>query len=128
MAKFAPHTGDPHGDPQTSPQHANPHGFVVWVSLGGAPKSMWIGVLWAALRVAMWVTHVGGEFRHALSSRKKVCVQFLFPNFLTFPRGTNFPAPNFLGAVIQSPKKGNLPPLRASSKPKDPALQKNYDD
>ena len=27
MAKFAPHMGDPHGDPQTSPQHANPHGL-----------------------------------------------------------------------------------------------------
>ena len=25
MAKFATHMGDPHGDPQTSPQHANPH-------------------------------------------------------------------------------------------------------
>ena len=23
-------------------------------------KSMWIGVLWAGLRVAMWITHVGG--------------------------------------------------------------------
>ena len=27
---------------------------------------MWIGVLWAGLRVAMWITHVGGEFRHGL--------------------------------------------------------------
>ena len=25
MAKFAPHMGDPHGDPQTGPQHADPH-------------------------------------------------------------------------------------------------------
>ena len=32
MAKFAPHMGDPHGDPQTSPQHADPHGFFVWFS------------------------------------------------------------------------------------------------
>ena len=23
---------------------------------------MWIGVLWAGLRVAMWITHVGGKF------------------------------------------------------------------
>ena len=22
---------------------------------------MWIGVLWAGLRVAMWITHVGGQ-------------------------------------------------------------------
>ena len=27
---------------------------------------MWIGVLWAGLRGAMWITHVGGKFRHGL--------------------------------------------------------------
>ena len=27
---------------------------------------MWIGVLWAGLRVAMWITHLGGKFRHGL--------------------------------------------------------------
>ena len=27
---------------------------------------MWIGVLWAGLRVAMWITHAGGKFRHGL--------------------------------------------------------------
>ena len=27
LAKFAPHMGDPAGDPQTSPQHADPHGL-----------------------------------------------------------------------------------------------------
>ena len=27
MAKFAPHMGDPHGDPHTSPQHVDPHGL-----------------------------------------------------------------------------------------------------
>ena len=27
---------------------------------------MRIGVLWAGLRVAMWITHVGGKFRHGL--------------------------------------------------------------
>ena len=27
---------------------------------------MWIGVLWAGLRVAMWIAHVGGKFRHGL--------------------------------------------------------------
>ena len=28
---------------------------------------MWIGVLWAGPRVAMWITHVGGKFfRHGL--------------------------------------------------------------
>ena len=33
MAKFATHMGDPHGDPQTSPQHADPHGFLAWFPL-----------------------------------------------------------------------------------------------
>ena len=65
MAKFALHMGDPHGDPQTSPQHADPHGFLVWLSIKGT-KSMWIGVLWAGLRVAMWITNVQGKFRHGL--------------------------------------------------------------
>ena len=27
---------------------------------------MWIGLFWAGLRVAMWITHVGGKFRHGL--------------------------------------------------------------
>ena len=27
---------------------------------------MWIGVLWAGLRVTMWIAHVGGKFRHGL--------------------------------------------------------------
>ena len=27
---------------------------------------MWIGVLWAGLRVAMWIAHVGGKHRHGL--------------------------------------------------------------
>ena len=31
---------------------------------------MWIGMLWAGLRVAMWITHVGGrEFRHGLPEK-----------------------------------------------------------
>ena len=36
MAKFATHMGDPHADPQTSPQHADPHGLgaCTWVKWG----------------------------------------------------------------------------------------------
>ena len=33
MAKFATHMGDPRGNRQTSPQQADPHGFLVWFSL-----------------------------------------------------------------------------------------------
>ena len=31
MAKFAPHMGDPHDDPQTSPQDADPHGLLAFL-------------------------------------------------------------------------------------------------
>ena len=53
-----------------------------WISCYGfllkRPQSMWIGVLWAGLRVAMWITHVGGKFRHGLLEKSlneilKVC-------------------------------------------------------
>ena len=52
--EIGPRLGDPHGDPQTSPQHADSHKFPVWFSFQ-------IGVLWARLGVAMWITHVGGQ-------------------------------------------------------------------
>ena len=39
---------------------------------------MWIGVLWAGLRVAMWITHVGGKFRHGLLEKSLMHVSFLF--------------------------------------------------
>ena len=59
MAKFAPHMGDPHGKPQTSPQHADPHGLGAFLKKP-YKKSTWIGVSWAGLRVAMWITHACG--------------------------------------------------------------------
>ena len=31
MAKFATHMGDPHGDPQTRPQHADPRGLGAFI-------------------------------------------------------------------------------------------------
>ena len=33
---------------------------------------MWIGVLWAGLRVAMWITHLGGKFRHGLLEKSLI--------------------------------------------------------
>ena len=35
-------------------------------------KSMWIGVLWADLRVAMWITHVQSKFRHGLLEKSLI--------------------------------------------------------
>ena len=66
MAKFAPHMGDPHGDPHTSPEHADPDGLGAFLK-EPYKTSMWIGVLWAGLPVAMWITHVWAKFRHGLS-------------------------------------------------------------
>ena len=53
MAKFATHAGDPHGDRQTSPKHADPH------EIG------------AFLKITIQEIHVdrcvvGGKFRHGL--------------------------------------------------------------
>ena len=33
---------------------------------------MWIGVLWAGLRVAMWITHVRGKYRHGLLEKSLI--------------------------------------------------------
>ena len=99
MAKFATHMGDPHGEPQTTPQHADPHGLLVCFSLKG-PKSMWIGVLWGGVRAAMWITHVGGRFRHGLPEKSLIRRTFRTIGPYEFPQEihmdqrlvhTNFP-------------------------------------
>ena len=41
-------------------------------------KSMWIGVLWAGLRVAMWITHVEGKFRHGLLEKSLINLAWNF--------------------------------------------------
>ena len=33
---------------------------------------MWIDVLWAGLRVTMWITHVGDKFRHGLLEKSLI--------------------------------------------------------
>ena len=65
MAKFDTHMGDPHGDLQTSPQHADPHGFLVWSSLKRDQVHVDRRVVgWSAGR---HVDHpCGGKFRHGL--------------------------------------------------------------
>ena len=71
MAKFAPHMGDPHGDPQTSPQHADPHGFLVWFSLKTHQVHVDRCVVgWSAGR---HVDHpCGGKFRHGLLEKSLI--------------------------------------------------------
>ena len=59
--------GDPHGDPQTSPQHADPHGFLVWFSLRRHPSPCGLACCRLVCRLPcgspMWG---GGKFRHGL--------------------------------------------------------------
>ena len=78
MAKFAPHMGDPHGDPQTSPQHADAHGLGAFLKKTIQEIHVGRRVLWgpAGLRVAVWITHLGGKFRRGLleKSLKKTSV------------------------------------------------------
>ena len=64
-------------------------------------KSMWIGVLWAGLRVAMWITHVGGKFRNGLLekllsrvSRKRECDGLP-------PAAGGFPKPGFFSHLFR---------------------------
>ena len=66
MAKFAPHMGDPQWRPADQPTTPRSTWISCMVFFKKANKCMWIGVLWAGLRVAMWITHVGGKFRHGL--------------------------------------------------------------
>ena len=40
---------------------------------------MWISVLWGGLRVAMWITHVGGKFRHGLLEKSLKHLDKLWP-------------------------------------------------
>ena len=41
---------------------------------------MWIGVLWAGLRVAMWITHVGGKLRHGMLEKSLNQCDFIASN------------------------------------------------
>ena len=45
---------------------------------------MWIGVLWAGLRVAMWIAHVGGNFRHGLLEKSLVFLSAKFHGLFVF--------------------------------------------
>ena len=62
----ATHMDDPHCDPQTSPQHADPHGFPVWSSLRRPQVHVDRRVVgWSAGRDVDRPCG-GGNFRHGL--------------------------------------------------------------
>ena len=67
---------DPHGDPQADwPQHADPHGFLVWFSLERHQVHVDRRIV-GSLRVAMWINHVGGKSRHGLLEKSLNIVYF----------------------------------------------------
>ena len=39
---------------------------------------MWIGVLWPGVRVAVWIAHVGGKFRHGLLEKSLIQKLLMF--------------------------------------------------
>ena len=42
---------------------------------------MSIGVLWAGMRVATWITHAGGKFRHGLLEKSmKIALKIVWKN------------------------------------------------
>ena len=59
---------------------------------------MWIGVLWAGLRVATWITHVGGKYRHGLLEKS---LNALLVRVQCTPRGScgGHQAPHGKGAA-----------------------------
>ena len=42
---------------------------------------MWTGVLWTGLRVAMWIAHVGGKYRHGLLEKSLNIVKSLLQSW-----------------------------------------------
>ena len=65
------------------PAHNAPiHRYFLYGFLQKDTKSMWIGVLWAGLRAAMWITHVGGKCRHGLleKSLRLLCQKVWAPS------------------------------------------------
>ena len=39
---------------------------------------MWVSVLWTGMRVAMWITHADGKFRHGLLEKSLIIIFKLF--------------------------------------------------
>ena len=72
MAKFATRMHDPYGDPQTSPQHGDPHGFVAFLKKTIQEIHVDRRVVGNGLWVAMWITHMGGKFRHGLLEKSLI--------------------------------------------------------
>ena len=107
MAKFTPHMGDPHGGPQTSPQHADPHGPGTF--LKKAIQEIHVDrrvVGWSAgrhvdhpreVQISPWPARkVTDQFRK-ISKRQRLSDLVKPPNF------TNAPCKSTFGVVLPHP-------------------------
>ena len=61
---------------------------------------MWISVLWAGLRVAMWITHVGGKYHHGLLEKSEI---FLSPSIVKLSDGAGWKVGIFSSVFLPSP-------------------------
>ena len=66
--------GDLHGDPQSSPQHADPHGFLVWFSLKRHQVQVHVDRRVVGWSVGRHMDHPcgGGKFRHGLLEKSLI--------------------------------------------------------
>ena len=85
---------------------------------------MWIGVLWAGLRVAMWIAHVGGKFRHGLLE-KSLKIPPLISFIKNYPVSPLWLDPKKL-AIFENPP--NRPPDPQSPKTPTPGPQQQKKD
>ena len=70
---------------------------------------MWIGVLWAGLRVAMWITHVGGKFRHGLLEKSLMEIIFFWGYTLKTREGPSYGSRRYGSAFSGPMKSGHFP-------------------
>ena len=68
---------------------------------------MWIGVLWAGLRVAMLIIHVGDKFRHGLLEKPLIFAGFSW--FFGRPPGLGHPPARETPRVWRTPPLGKPP-------------------
>ena len=66
MAEFATHMGDP--------QHTDPHGLGAFLKENHTRNPFRSACCGLVCRVAMWIAHVGGKFRHGLLEKLLILI------------------------------------------------------
>ena len=97
MAKFAPPIDDPHGDPLTSPQHADPYGLGAFLKKTIEEIHVDRRVVgWSVGHHHVWITHVGGKFRHGLLEKSLIKSAKKFALTLFKASGSRLPPCDFV--------------------------------